>query len=110
VLLSCASGVLAADEEPIELCRTPPKSIIADSKSEYHPTSTAMPPVGTVVLEFTVMTDGTILNVSAVEPVNRRLARWAIEQSKNLKFVPVSKACRTRFTFTSRITDAADGA
>ena len=56
------------------------------------------------------MTDGTILNVSVVEPVDRRLARWAIEESKNLRFVPVSKACRTRFTFTSRITDAADGA
>jgi TonB family protein len=103
LLLGCTSTVLAAGQEPIEQCRTPPKVIIADAKREYYPTSTARPPVGTVVLEFTVMTDGTIMDVSVVEPVDERLARWATEEAKNLRFVPVGNACRTRFTLTSRI-------
>ena len=53
LLFSCMSGEHVAGEEPIERCRTPPKVIITESKREYHPTSTAKPPVGTVVLEFT---------------------------------------------------------
>ena len=109
-LLLSTRGVFAADEEPIERCLTSPKVIIGNLKSEYHPPSTAMPPLGTVILEFTVTTDGTILDVLVVEPVDGRRAWWAIEEFKNLTFVPVSKACRTRLTLTARIKDAADGA
>jgi TonB family protein len=105
LLFSCASGAIAAGEERTERCGTPPKLVVADSKSEYSPPSTAMPPVGTVVLEVTVTADGTIRDVLVVEPVDSRLQRWAIEESKNLRFAPVGKACRTRLTLESRITE-----
>jgi len=110
LLFGCASGAVTAGEERAERCRTPPKLVVAGSKYEYSPPSTAMPPVGTVVLEVTVMTDGTVRDVLVVEPVDRELQRWAIEESKNLRFAPVGKACRTRLTLESRIGDEADGA
>lgn len=109
LLLSCASGAIAAGEERIERCRTPPKLVVTDSKHEYSPPSTARPPVGTVVLEVTVAPDGTIRDVLVVEPVDSRLQRWAIEDSKHLRFAPVAKACRTRLTLESRIADGTDG-
>lgn len=104
LLLSCASGAIA------ERCRTPPKLVVADSKYECSPPSTAMPPVGTVVLELTVMTDGTVRDVLVIEPVDSRLRRWAIEDSKHLTFEPVGKACRARLTLESRISGGAGGA
>jgi hypothetical protein len=110
LLLGCACVVIAADEERTEECLTTPRLIVADSKHEYSPPSTAMPPIGSIVLEVTVAINGTIRDVSVVEPVDSRLRRWAIEESKNLKFEPVSKACRTRLTLESRITDGADSA
>jgi hypothetical protein len=109
LLLSCASGAIADGEESAERCRTPPKLVVADSKYKYSPPSTAAPPVGMVVLELTVMTDGTVRDVFVVEPVDSRLRRWAIEDSKRLRFEPVGKACRTRLTLESRISGGADG-
>lgn len=103
LLFSCAAVAIAAGEERIERCRTPPKLIVTNSK--YSPTSTAMPPVGTVVLEVTVTMDGTIQNVSVIEPADSRLQRWAIDEAKNLRYEPVRKACRTRLTLESRISD-----
>lgn len=110
LLFSCASVAVAAGEERPERCRTPPKLDVASSKYEFSPPSTAMPPVGTVVLEVTVTTDGTIRDVLVVEPVDNRLRRRAIEDSKNLRFEPVRKACRTRLTLDLRISDGTDGA
>lgn len=104
-LFICVSMATCASEERIERCRTPPKLVIENPKSEYSPPSTARPPLGIVVLEMTVSTDGTIRDVSVVEPVDSRLQRWAIEESKNLRFEPVSTVCRTRITLESRITD-----
>ena len=105
-----ASGMTAAREDPVEQCRVPPKVIIENANEQYLTPSTAMPPVGKVVLEFTVTNEGTIRDVSVVEPVNGRLKRWAIEKSKTLKFEAVRKACRTQFTLESRITDGAERA
>ena len=105
LLFGCAGAAIAAGEERAERCRMPPKLIVSDSKHEYSPSSTAMPPVGTVVVEVTVTTDGTIRDVSVVEPVDSRLRRWAIEKSEKLRFEPVSKACRARLTLESRISD-----
>lgn len=109
LLLSCANVAIAAGGEQAELCRTPPKLIVADSKYEDSPQSTAMPPIGTVVLEVTVTTDGTMRDVVVVKPVDYKLQQWAIAKSKNLRFEPVSKACRTRLTLESRISGEADG-
>jgi hypothetical protein len=105
LLFSCSNVTIAAGEELAQLCRTPPKLIVADSKEEHSPPSTATPPQGTVVLEVTVATDGTIRDALAVKPVDNRLLRWAIEKTKHLRFEPVSKACKTRLTLESRISD-----
>lgn len=107
--LICTSIATAADGEHPHRCRISPKLIVANSKSEDSPPSTAMPPVGTVVLEVTVATDGTVRDVLVVEPVDIRLRRWAIEKSKTLRFEPVSTACTTRLTLESRIADGSDG-
>ena len=53
-LLACRMGV--AGDESVERCRVPPKVIIENAEEQYLPPSTAMPPVGKVVLEFTVTT------------------------------------------------------
>ena len=99
-----------AGEEYVQRCRVPPKVIIENAEEQYLPPSTAMPPVGKVVLEFTVTTEGTVRDVSVVEPADSRLERWAIEKSKKLRFEPVRSACRTRFSLESRIADAAEEA
>lgn len=109
LILSCASGAIADGEKTAERCHRPPKLAVSDSRYEYSPSSTAMPPLGAIVLELTVMTDGTVRDVSVIEPVDSRLRRWAIEDSKHLRFKPVDKACRTRLTLESRISDGADG-
>jgi TonB family protein len=108
LLLACGIGI--AGEEPVERCRVPPTVIIEKAEEQYVPPSTAMPPVGTVVLEFTVTTEGTIRDLLVVEPVDSRLERWAIEKSKKLRFEAVRNACRTRFTLESRIADRAEHA
>jgi TonB family protein len=108
LLLACGMGV--AGEESIERCRVPPKVIIENAEEQYLPPSTAMPPVGKVVLEFTVTPEGKIRDVLVVEPVDSRLERWAIEKSKKLRFEAVRNTCRTRFTLESRIADRAEHA
>jgi TonB family protein len=99
-----------AGEESIQRCRVPPKVIIENAQEKDLPPSTARPPIGKVVLEFTVTPEGTVRDVLVVEPVDSRLERWAIEKSKKLKFEAVRNACRTRFTLESRIADAAEHA
>lgn len=103
VALLVTSGITLAGEEAVESCRVPPKVIIDNAVEQYIPPSTAKPPIGKVVLEFTVNTDGTIRDVSVVEQVDSRLERWAIEKSKELRFQAINKACRIRFTLESRI-------
>ena len=107
VSLLLVSGMTIAGENSIERCRVPPKVIIENAEEQYLPSSTAMPPIGKVVLEFTVTTEGAIRDVLVVEPVDSRLERWAKEISKKLRFQAVSKACRSRFTLESRIADGA---
>ena len=107
VSLLLVSGMTIAGENSIERCRVPPKVIIENAEEQYLPSSTAMPPIGKVVLEFTVTTEGAIRDVLVVEPVDSRLERWAKEKSKKLRFQAVGKACRSRFTLESRIADGA---
>lgn len=108
VSLLLAGGTTIAAEEAVERCRVSPKVIIENAKEQYVPPSTARPPVGKVVLELTVTTEGTIRDVLVVESVDSRLERWAIEKSKKLRFEAVSKACRTRLTLESRIADGTE--
>jgi TonB family protein len=103
VYLLLLSDMTIAGEKSVERCRVPPKVIIENAAEQYLPPSTAMPPIGKVVLEFTVTTKGTIRDVLVVEPVDSRLERWAVEKSKKLRFEAVGKACRSRFTLESRI-------
>jgi outer membrane biosynthesis protein TonB len=110
VSLLLASGMTIAGEESVERCRVPPKAIIENAEEQYLPPSTAMPPIGEIVLEFTVTTEGKIRDVLVVEPADSRLERWAIEKSKKLRFETVGKACRTRFTLESRVADGAERA
>lgn len=105
VSLLLASSMTIAGEESVERCPVPPKVIVENAEGQYIPPSTAMPPVGKVILEFTVTTEGTIRDVLVVEPIDSRLERWAIEESKKLRFEAVDKACRTQFTLESRIVD-----
>ena len=97
-----------AAEESVEQCRVPPKVIIENAEEQYFPPSTAMPPIGKVILEFTITTEGSIQDVLVVEPVDSRLERWAIEKSKRLRFEAVRNPCRTRFTLDSRVADGAE--
>lgn len=104
LLFNCANAAIADDAARAEECRTPPRLIVSDSKYEYLPPSTAMPPTGIVVLEVTVRTDGTIQDAVVLEAASERLQQWAIEDSKRLRFEPIGKACRTTLTLDSRIT------
>lgn len=110
VWLLLASGFAIAGEESVERCRVPPKVIIEKMEEQDLPASTARPPVGKVVLEFTVTPEGTVRDVVVVEPLDSRLERWAIEKSKKLRFEAVRNSCRTRFTLESRIADGAEHA
>jgi TonB family protein len=93
----------AAEHPRAAKCRTPPQ-LIPTTQSEY-PTSTARPPQGTVVMEFTVDTTGTVRDIEVIGQVDGRLQQWAIDKSRELRFVPVREACRTRFTITSKVSD-----
>jgi len=103
LLLGFANVALSADEERPELCRMPPRLIVSNYLE--YPDSTARPPVGTVAIEVTVATDGTVRDVLIVGPAEHRLKQWALEASKHLKFEPVGKACRARLTLESRISE-----
>lgn len=103
LLLGWANVAMAVDEELPVMCRTQPRLIVPDSNEPRVSESTAMPPVGIVVLEATVTTDGTIRDVRVVGTVAPRLRQWALEKSEGMKFEPVRQPCRARFTLESRI-------
>ena len=84
-------------------CRQPPKIVSAEP---IYPASTAIPPEGAVVIELTVLSDGTVRDLVVVQSYNPELDKWAIRKAKDLKFESGHKPCRARIPIELKVSNA----